>query len=207
MAGHHQIWAYDVKRKMIVPYAGSGRETLGDGPHLFAHFAQPSGLASDGKNLYVADSETSSLRKVPLGGVGRVQTLVGRGLFVFGDQDGPGQDGGERSKTEARMQHALGVVYDDGKLYVADTYNNKIKVFDLRTRELKTLVGGNDWGWLVPGEFSEPAGLSLANGKLYVADTNAHRIRVVDIATKEVRTLKLTGVEPPPMPKEPEKKK
>jgi DNA-binding beta-propeller fold protein YncE len=207
MAGHHQIWAYDVKNKTLVPYAGSGRETLGDGPLPFSHFAQPSGLASDGKNLYVADSETSSLRKVPLGGAGRVQTLVGRGLFVFGDRDGPGQDGGETSKTEARMQHALGVVYHDGKVYVADTYNNKIKVYDPQTRELKALAGGSEWGWLIPGEFSEPAGISVANGKLYVADTNAHRVRVVDLKTKEVSTLKLTGVEPPPQPKEPEPKK
>jgi sugar lactone lactonase YvrE/cytochrome oxidase Cu insertion factor (SCO1/SenC/PrrC family) len=208
MAGHHQIWAYDLKKRDIGPYAGSGRETLGDGPLGFAHFAQPSGLASDGKNLYVADSEISALRKVPLGGLGRVETLVGRGLFVFGDQDGPGQvDDPLSDKKEARLQHALGVTHHDGKLYVADTYNSKIRVFDLKTKELSTLVGGNEWGWLVPGAFSEPGGISYAGGKLYVADTNAHRVRVVDIATKTVKTLELKGVTPPPMPKEPEPKK
>ena len=56
---------------------------------------------------------------------------------------------------------------------------------------------------------SEPAGISYAAGKLYVADTNAHRIRVVDVKTRQVSTLKLTGVEPPPLPKDaapPEKK-
>jgi hypothetical protein len=137
-----------------------------------------------------------------------VQTLVGRGLFVFGDVDGPGQDGGEESKTEARLQHALGAAYNDGKVYVADTYNNKIKVYDTRTRELKTFLGDNeDWGWVMPRLFHEPAGISYADGKLYVADTNAHRIRVVDVATKTVTTLKLRGVEPPPAPKEPEPKK
>ena len=207
MAGHHQVWVYDIQNRVIGPYAGNGRETIRDGPLAFASFAQPSGIASDGKNLYVADSETSSLRKVPLGAAGRVQTLVVRGLFVFGDQDGPGQDGGETSKTEARMQHALGVVYHDGKVYVADTYNNKLRVYDPRKRELSTLVGGNDWGWLLPSEFSEPGGLAYAGGKLYVADTNAHRIRVVDLATRGVSTLKLTGVEPPPMPKDDEPKK
>ena len=188
MAGHHQIWALDLLKKEIVPYAGSGRETLGDGPISFAHFAQPSGLASDGKNIYVADSETSSLRKVPLGGLGRVETLVGRALFVFGDQDGPGRvDDPAGDKKEARLQHALGVAHHDGKLYVADTYNSKIRVFDLKTKELTTLVGGNDWGWLMPGQFSEPGGISYAGGKLFVADPNAHRVRVVDISTKTVR--------------------
>jgi DNA-binding beta-propeller fold protein YncE len=204
MAGHHQIWGLDLKKKELVPYAGSGRENIGDGPLPFANFAQPSGLASDGKNLYVADSEISSLRKVPLGGLGRVQTLVGRGLFVFGDVDGPGQvEGGEGAKTEARLQHALGVAHADGKLYVADTYNNKIKVFDLKAGTLKTFLGGGDWGALIPATFSEPAGISYAAGKLYVADTNAHRIRVIDVATKAVKTLQLQGVNPPAVPKEP----
>jgi thiol-disulfide isomerase/thioredoxin len=198
MAGHHQIWALDLKKNEISPYAGSGRENIRDGPLPFANFAQPSGLASDGKNLYVADSEISALRKVPLGGQGRVETLVGRGLFVFGDQDGPGQiDDIVIDKKEARLQHALGVALHDGKLYVADTYNSKIRVFDLKTKELSTLLGGNDWGWLCPGTFSEPGGISFAGGKLYVADTNAHRIRIVDIATKSVRTLDLKGINPP----------
>jgi thiol-disulfide isomerase/thioredoxin/DNA-binding beta-propeller fold protein YncE len=208
MAGHHQIWAYDLKTKEIVPYAGSGRENIRDGPLSFSNFAQPSGLATDGKNLYVADSEISALRKVPLGGVGRVETLVGRGLFVFGDQDGPGQvDDPLSQKKEARLQHALGVAHHDGKLYIADTYNSKVRVFDLKSKELTTLVGGNEWGWLVPPTFSEPGGISYADGKLYVADTNAHRIRQVDIAAKTVKTIELQGVNPPPAPKEPEPKK
>ncbi len=207
MAGHHQIWGYDIKNKELVPYAGSGRENIGDGPLPFSNFAQPSGLATDGKNIYVADSEISALRKVPLGGTGRVQTLVGRGLFAFGDVDGQGQleDDTKRDK-EARLQHALGVAYNDGKVYVADTYNNKIKVFDLKSGELKTFLGG-DLGKLVPPMFSEPAGISYAGGKLYIADTNAHRIRVVDIATKAVTTLPLVGVNAPPIPKEAEPKK
>src|SRR5262249_14375322 len=160
-----QIWGYDRKTKEIVPYAGSGRENIGDGPLAFAHFAQPSGLASDGKNLYVADSEISALRKVPLGGQGRVTTLAGRGLFGFGDQDGPGsvEEPGDE-KMEGRLQHALGVAHHDGKLYIADTYNSKIRVFDLKTGTLGTFVGGNDWGWLVPATFNEPGGISYANG-------------------------------------------
>jgi DNA-binding beta-propeller fold protein YncE len=203
MAGHHQIWTYDLKTKDIAPFAGSGQENIRDGPLPFAQFAQPSGLASDGKNLYVADSEVSALRKVPISGGGRVETLVGRGLFVFGDVDGPGRvDDPEKLKSEARIQHAMGVAYNDGKLYVADTYNSKIKVFDLKEQRLSTLVGGHSLGWLAPRAFFEPSGLSYAGGKLYVADTNAHRIRVVDLATRAVTTLELTGVKPPVSPKE-----
>jgi thiol-disulfide isomerase/thioredoxin len=203
MAGHHQIWTYDLAKKEIRPYAGNGREDIKDGPLPYASFAQPSGLATDGKFLYVADSEVSALRKVPLGGSGRVMTLLGRGLMIFGDIDGPGRvDEPEKIKSEARLQHALGITYHDGNLYVADTYNSKIKVFDLKEEKIKTFVGGHPLGWLAPGTFSEPGGISYAGGKLYVADTNAHRICVVDLTTRTVKTLTLTGVNPPVVPKE-----
>jgi DNA-binding beta-propeller fold protein YncE len=190
MAGHHQIWLMDLAKRTVVPFAGHGYEFLNDGPLLGTDprstscFAQPSGLASDGSTLYVADSEVSAVRAVPLSGKGQVSTLVGTGLFDFGDSDGIG--------PQARLQHALGIVYVDGKLYVADTYNSKIKVLDPRTRACATFVGDKK-----EKQFNEPGGISHANGKLYVADTNAHRIQVVDLETKAVTTLQLQGVEPP----------
>jgi sugar lactone lactonase YvrE len=190
MAGNHQIWALDLTRRWIVPFAGVGMENIQDGPNAASCFAQPSGLASDGTTLYVADSEVSAIRAVALDGLGGVRTLVGSGLFVFGDKDGVGQ--------RARLQHALGVVYVDGLLYVADTYNNKIKVLDPMQGSCTTFVGGPPDKPL----FDEPGGLTYAAGKLYVADTNAHRIRVVDLKTKEVATLELQGVSPPVADKE-----
>ncbi|HEY3789073.1 MAG TPA: thioredoxin-like domain-containing protein [Urbifossiella sp.] len=209
MAGHHQIWTFDPATKEIANFAGSGRENILDGPLRFACFAQPSGLASDGKFLYVADSEVSAIRKVPLDGKGEVETLIGRGLFEFGDRDGPGrvEDVVARGLKEGRLQHALGVVYVDGKLYIADTYNSKIKVYDLKAGTLTTFLGGEPVAKPEDRLFNEPAGISYANGNLYVADTNAHRIRIVDLKTKKVSTLKLTGVLPPPAPKEEPKKK
>jgi DNA-binding beta-propeller fold protein YncE len=187
MAGHHQIWTLDLKKHEVAKFAGDGYENIRDGTLDRARFAQPSGLASDGKNLYVADSEVSAIRQVPLDKEGRVKTLVGKGLFDFGDIDGTGDD--------ARIQHALGVYYHDGKLYVADTYNSKLKVIDPAKRTCKTFLGGEPDGWLTGGTFNAPSGLSFANGKLYVADTNAHRIRVVDLKTKAISTLKIAGVE------------
>ncbi len=133
MAGPHQIWKLDGDEKLIAPYAGNGLEDIVDGALIpgapygvgSSSFAQPSGLASDGKQLFVADSEGSSIRTVPLDGKGQVQTLVGtaqlttRRLFTFGDVDG--------NFGSAKLQHPLGLVYDNQRLYVADTYNNKIK--------------------------------------------------------------------------------
>jgi thiol-disulfide isomerase/thioredoxin len=189
LAGHHQIWTLDLSKDLLARYAGNGREDIADGSLASSSFAQPSGLTSDGTNLYVADSEVSAIRQVPLDGKSDVKTIVGEGLFDFGDQDGLGD--------KVRLQHALGVHYHDGVLYVADTYNSKIKVIDPVKRSSTTFLGGETDGWMAGPLFSEPGGLSYANGKLYVADTNAHRIRLVDLKTKAVGTLELSGVEAP----------
>jgi thiol-disulfide isomerase/thioredoxin len=187
MAGHHQIWTYDPATERVEPFSGNGRENIADGPHRMASFAQPSGLATDGKTLFVADSETSSVRAVPFDPDGRVETIVGEGLFEFGDVDGVGD--------KVRLQHALGIAFKDGKLYVADTYNSKIKLVDPATRGCSTFLG-DPAGWLKPKMFNEPGGVSIAGNKLYIADTNNHRIRVADLATKELTTLQLQGVDP-----------
>src|SRR4029077_12459615 len=73
MAGMHQIWKMPLDESDIGPYAGNAREDIADGPLLpdapydagFSSFAQPSGLTSDGKRLFVADSEGSTVRSVP----------------------------------------------------------------------------------------------------------------------------------------------
>ncbi len=186
MAGHHQIWTLDLDQHLLEPYAGNGREDIVDGQLPNASFAQPSGLTSDGTNLYVADSEVSAVRSLPLNDKGNVSTIVGEGLFEFGDVDGTG--------NAVRLQHALGVAFHDGKLYVADTYNNKIKELEPGKRTSKSFLGEKVRPKEGEGTFSEPGGLSFAGDKMYVADTNNHRIRVVDMKTKAVTTLTIKGL-------------
>jgi len=202
MAGTHQIWRMSLDGSGIGPYAGNGSEDIVDGPLLpdkpyqpgFASFAQPSGLASDGTWLYVADSEGSSIRAVPFNPHKKVKTLVGTAdlpsarLFTFGDVDGP----------RARLQHALGIVYYENRLYVADTYNNKIKVIDPATGSTQTLAGtGRPGSSDAPATFDEPAGITAAGGKLFVADTNNHLIRVIDLrAENRVSTLTIPQLTP-----------
>ena len=192
MAGAHQIWAMDLSSKMIGPLAGSGREGTKDGPLADAELAQPSGLTLDGKGrLYFADSEGSSIRWADISRSNvRVVTLVGSGasLFDFGDIDGVGRD--------ARLQHPLGLVYYENMLYVADTYNSKIKRVDPETKEVRTFLGYSH-GWRDGNAplFYEPGGIDAAGGKLYVADTNNHVIRVIDLETEETSTMVLKGLE------------
>lgn len=138
---------------------------------------------------------------VPFDPAKEVRTVVGTSelpggrLFHFGDVDGP--------KDRVKLQHCLGVAYNDGKIYAADTYNNKIKVVDARTGATTTLVGTGKPGKSDdPPEFDEPAGITYSAGKLFVADTNSHTIRVVDVSTRKVSTLQFAGLEPPKPPTE-----
>lgn len=185
MAGPHQLWRYDTATGAVHVHAGSGAEGLLDRRHADAQLAQPSGIASDGELLYFADSEASAIRTAGLDPAGEVWTLVGTGLFDFGDRDGIGK--------QALLQHPLGVTVAGDGLYVADTYNSKIKRIDLESNEVSTLtgdgVGGYQDGALVEALFDEPGGLSYAAGRLYVADTNNHAIRVIDLAAGSVETI------------------
>jgi hypothetical protein len=165
-------------------FAGSGREELKDGLLLEGGLNQPSGLATDGRRLFFADSEASAIRYADLA-EGTLHTIVGTGLFDFGDVDGVDE--------AVRLQHPLGVAYRDGLLYVADTYNSKIKIVNPETRESRTFLGGNVSGWQDGRQalFDEPGGLSLGDAQLFIADTNNHVIRIANLSTQEVSTLVL----------------
>ncbi len=186
MAGNHQIWLIDLDRRLGFPYAGSGREARVDGRIEEAAFAQPSGLALSGETLYVADSESNIIRAIDLPPVNQVRTLAGGDLFDFGDTDGPGD--------AVRLQHPLGIAAAaSGVLFIADTYNHKIKAMDPAARTVRTFAGTGEEG-LADGpsasaRFYEPGGLSATSTALFVADTNNHAIRRIDLRTGQVQTL------------------
>ncbi|MEM9161793.1 MAG: thioredoxin-like domain-containing protein [Cyanobacteria bacterium P01_F01_bin.4] len=163
MAGAHQIWTLDLATGQLATYAGTGAEGCVDGDRTVAAFAQPSSLATDGTWLYAADSETSCIRRVQLCEHPTVETLCGSGaLFEFGDRDGIGE--------AVRLQHPLGIALGTAnELWIADTYNHKLKRLNLVTHDCQTVARLNP--------FSEPTGLSFAGGLLFVADTNHHRIQ------------------------------
>ncbi len=191
-AGTHQIWTIDLIGGTAEPSVGSSREGTTNGPLLEAALAQPSGLAlgADGM-LYFADSESSSIRSAAIGAAGAETALVAGGssnLFDFGDQDGTGE--------EARFQHPLGVAYHDGLLFVADTYNSKIKTVDPSTGDTATLYG-TDHGWRdgMDPLFYEPGGLSVDGDTLWVADTNNNAVRRLDLTNGVAETLVLSGLD------------
>lgn len=158
LAGSHQIAALDPAKGTLRGFAGSGHEGRQDGDRWSSAFAQPSALATDGKELFVLDSETSSVRAVDFAKAD-VRTVVGEDLFVFGDKDG--------DRTTARLQHPIGMAFGGGALWVADTYNSKLKRVDPKTGAVKTVLAEG---------LAEPAGVSVSGTTAWIADTNNHRV-------------------------------
>ena len=177
MAGSHQIWIFDTQKQWLTPWAGSGREDHIDGALGEAAFAQPSGLAQAGRLILVADSEVSSVRAIDIL-EGRVRTIVGRGLFDFGDAEG--------LPEQVLLQHPLDVAAGENCLYIADSYNNKIKAVAFGSMQTRTVLGDGN-----PTHLHEPGGLAPAGGSLYIADTNNHRILKGDPATGRLEELVL----------------
>ena len=202
MAGPHQLWTLHPKTREARVHAGSGKENIVDGPLAAAALAQPSGITTDGKKLFFADSEVSAIRTADLAADGAVGTLIGQGLFEFGDVDG--------AHPKARLQHPLGVGFREGSIFVADTYNHKIKQLNPATKELTTVIGTGKRG-LADGpasaaQLNEPSGLCFADGKMYIADANNHAIRVWDFNASRLSTLAWKNPDklaPRPVPSDP----
>lgn len=107
-------------------------------------------------------------------------------LFAFGDMDG--------KSYNAKLQHPLGVAYDRYKnqIYVADTYNHKIKIIDATVSTIITCpIADSETGEVY--QFNEPAGLCLndVGNNLYVADTNNHCIQLIDLQTLRAKQFTL----------------
>ncbi len=191
MAGEHQIWAMNLRSHVAAPIAGSGAENLRNGVGVNADFAQPSGLARIGHNLYVADSEDSGIRQINLHTL-RVSTIAGHGLFIFGDVNG--------GYSSSRFQHPLGIAAFGKDLLVADTYNNQLRLVNPRTRQVGTFLGTGKPGAGTPGgtlQFFEPGGLSVAGNTIFVADTNNQRVVIINAGAKAWRQLVIDGLTPP----------
>jgi thiol-disulfide isomerase/thioredoxin/DNA-binding beta-propeller fold protein YncE len=180
MAGIHQIWKLDLASKKISPWAGNGRESIKDGSLHRSSFSQPSGLSLSGNELYVADAEVSAVRKINIDRA-QVNTLVGSGLFDFGDRDG--------AFKKAELQHVLGVAaYDNNHLFIADTYNHKLKVLKLKEKKVETVAGtgkpGKGSGEALESALNEPGGIVRLGDNILIADTNNNRIMKYDIKRK-----------------------
>ena len=177
MTGLHQIWTLSLVTNTLEIFAGCGEEGLVDGASWKASFAQPSALSIIGHVLYVVDAGSSAIRAIDLH-TRHVTTLVGKGLFEFGDTDGVG--------SAASFQYPLDIKADQTQksLWIADTYNNKIK----KIRVDNKLVSS----YQVKHALSEPGGLAFSGNTLYIANTNRHEIVRINLRSGTTESLNVS---------------
>ncbi|GAA3235690.1 NHL domain-containing thioredoxin family protein [Streptomyces lavendulae] len=172
MAGVHQLWTWDPEAGTVRVAAGTTNEGLVDGPAAEAWFAQPSGLSAAGDRLWIADSETSSLRYAEPDGEGgyEIRSAVGTGLFDFGHRDG--------DAAQALLQHPLGVTaLPDGSVAVCDTYNHALRRFDPATGQVTTLAT----------DLREPSDAVLVGEDIVVVESARHRLTRLRLPEEAVR--------------------
>lgn len=173
LAGSHLIDIYSLTDLSLLASYGNRFEALRDGKADECQLAQPSGMALMDETLYFVDAESSSLRKIENS---EVSTLIGDGLFTFGDSD----------SDEILLQHPQGVcpgIIGDGcgggRLFIADTFNNKVKAYYPEDNSMRTLLEG----------LNEPSGISKKGCALFIANTNAHEVVVFDLSKMESKVI------------------
>lgn len=160
-----RIFVTDSSRQAVFVFdPQEGRLIIWEGATAVAHFVAPAGIALGmSGEVYVADSE--------LGIVARLNRK-GESVGVIGSGE---------------LRHPVGLAFDAAmqRLYVADTHDHDIKVFDADGRLLHTLGRRGE----KPGEFNYPTYLALAKGELYVTDTMNARVQVLDAETGESKRI------------------
>lgn len=176
-AGDNRIWSCDLGRTELHLRAGSGRLEMRDGNAMMAAFAQPAGLAAVQQVLYVCDALGSAVRSLQLR-TDLVQTLVGQGLWEFGDADGP--------RSNARLQHPQGIALsaDAPLLWIADSGNGMLRTLRLGGGELSTVE--------LPRRLHGPTGLAIAGGAVWIAETDAHGVLRYDIASGSLEDVSIS---------------
>ncbi len=160
-----------------------------DGIGTAARFSFPTALATDGRNLYVADSGNSTIRQVSPSG--QVTTLAGT-PGVLGSADGTGSAVSFGFSQSTAAPYSLAT--DGTNLYIPDSQNSTIRKLVIATGQVTTIAGtagvpGSTDGVGAAARFLAPRGITTDGTNLYVVETGNSTIRQIVIATGEVTTL------------------
>ncbi|MDE2997998.1 MAG: hypothetical protein OXU79_02850 [Gemmatimonadota bacterium] len=188
-----RILRYDAATRRVQPIAGRGdRGFRGDGgPALEAWLNLPSSTAFDSSGrMYISDQGNLRVRMVDLNGT--ISTVAGTGREGFAGDGGPAALADLYAPTGDAAQPGGRIALDSrGNLYIADTFNNRIRMVDTGGR-ISTVAGGGsigatagtysgDGGPAIQASLSRPSDVAVdAEGNLYIADTGNHCIRKVD---------------------------
>jgi sugar lactone lactonase YvrE len=197
---NHRIRYVSATSGIITTVAGSSNFGF-SGDSMAATAAElwyPSGIAPDASgNLYIADTNNHRIRLVSAI-TGIITTVAGTGDFGF--------NGDDIAATAAQLNYPNGIVLDGlGNMFIADTYNHRIRLVSASSLLITTVAGTGDFGFsgdsmaATAAELWYPSGIAPdASGNLYIADTYNHRIRLVSAITGIITTVAGTDTTSPP---------
>ncbi|MEQ1796063.1 MAG: hypothetical protein ABL970_17960 [Nitrospira sp.] len=181
---NHRVRRVDAQTGIITTIAGTGQARFsGDGgPADRAALNEPAALAIDAQGqLYIADQSNNRVRAVDLK-TGMIRTVAGTGSAAY--------DGDGKPATESTLAGPSGLAVAGGTLYIADTFNSRIRSVDLSTGMIATAAGdGGSYRYQSPDDppsasVSRPSGIALdRGGNLFLTDSDSHLIRRWDRAT------------------------
>jgi trimeric autotransporter adhesin len=180
---------------IISTVAGTGSSGYsGDGGlATSAALRSPYGVAIDASgNIYITDAGNNRIRMVTKS-TGIISTVAGTGSYGYSG------DGG--LATSADLFYPHGVAIDaSGNLYIADTYNNRVRMVTKSTGIISTVAGtvssgySGDGGLATSADLFYPDGVAIdASGNIYIADAGNNRIRMVTLSTGIISTVAGTG--------------
>lgn len=190
---------------VITPYAGTGTPGYsGDGgPATSASMYGPSACTLDSSgNLYLADVGNNIIRKITAS-TGTITTIAGNGSGAGSGKGGFSGDGGPATKAE--LDKPSGVAVDkDGNLFIADSWNQRVREVDAVTGIITTIAGNGTYGYSGSGGpatsamMGNPEQLVLdGSGNLYIAEEGANVITKVNLSSGVISTVAGDGTTGP----------
>lgn len=202
MAWHnHKLREIDPSNGHVRILAGGGAGFAGDGmPLASAVFKQPKGLSADAQgNLYILDQQNFRVRMVDKA-TGMISTIAGNGMQGSDGDNGPALSAKLNFEAGSNPEPSGGLAIGKGKIYIADTLSNRIRVIDTATMMITTFAGtgieggGGDGGAASAAQLAHPRDLEIGpDGNLYIADTDNNRIRMIDLTTNVITTVVGSG--------------
>jgi len=187
----------------IATIAGDGTAGYsGDnGAAKSAELYYPANLAIDSKgNIFIADLINDRVREI-VASTKRIKTVAGNGYNAKNYSGGYSGDGGKAISAELYQPHSV-AVDDSQNLYIADTWNYRIRKVNLTTGIITTVAGNGNYGYSGDGgpatsaELSAPTSVALdASGNLYIADFYNNVIREVSVWDSTITTIAGTGAQ------------
>lgn len=189
---NHKLRIWDPDTGLAYIACGQGGGFNGDGPVEDALLNQPQAAryAPDG-SLYVLDQRNQRIRRITsLEAGGVIETMVGTGEPGFFGDGGSPLEAQVSFPTGSNPPPAGGLAFDDeGRLYFADTLNNRLRRVDFEADVIDTVIGDGSEEAL-----NNPRDVEFGpDGRIYVADELNHRVLALDTDTLEIEVVAGTG--------------